>query len=63
MTAQDTSDGSTQWKDQLAKIALNVLPYACSRELSRHDQQHATELIPGFAADICSLSVQSILRS
>lgn len=37
---------------------MNVLPYACSRELSRHDQQHAIELIPGFAANIWSLSIQ-----
>ncbi|KAF9634677.1 hypothetical protein BFW01_g5572 [Lasiodiplodia theobromae] len=48
----------TKWKDQLAKIALDVLPYACSRELSREDQQYAIKTNHGFAAEICTLSIQ-----
>ncbi|KAK7532165.1 CHAT domain-containing protein [Phyllosticta citribraziliensis] len=47
-----------QRHDELARLALDLLPYACSRELSREDQQEAVKLIEFFAADSCSLAIR-----
>ncbi|KAH6999270.1 CHAT domain-containing protein [Ilyonectria destructans] len=46
------------WKDELAGVGLELLPFACSRDLSRADQQHAIQLTSGLAADGCAISIQ-----
>ncbi|KAK8158908.1 CHAT domain-containing protein [Phyllosticta citrichinensis] len=52
-------EGVVELQDRLAKIAIDLLPYACSRErLSREDQQYAIRVTEGFAADSFSFSIK-----
>lgn len=51
---------SSDWDQAhtVAETALSLLPRACSRILSRNDQQHAIRQTAGLAADACSVSLR-----
>lgn len=44
--------------EEILNIALELLPHACNRHMSREDQQYSVQLASGLAADACSLSLQ-----
>ncbi|KAH6999266.1 CHAT domain-containing protein [Ilyonectria destructans] len=46
-----------KWGNELASAGLKLLSFACNRDLSRADQQHAIELTSGLAANGCALSI------
>jgi hypothetical protein len=48
----------TDQANHVAETAVNLLPRACSRFLSRDDQQHAVRQTAGLAADACSVSLR-----
>ncbi|KAF4535052.1 uncharacterized protein LTHEOB_3027 [Lasiodiplodia theobromae] len=43
--------------NDVATIALDLLPYVCGRHLQREDQEYAVSQIQGLAADACSISI------
>ncbi|EMD64887.1 hypothetical protein COCSADRAFT_356084 [Bipolaris sorokiniana ND90Pr] len=51
---------SSDWDQAhtVAETALNLLPRACNRFLSRGDQQYAVRQTAGLAADACSVSLR-----
>jgi len=52
-----TRNGDWDQAHHVSETAVNLLPRACSRFLSRDDQQHAVRQTAGLAADACSLSL------
>jgi tetratricopeptide (TPR) repeat protein len=53
-----TENGDWDQAHTVAETAVNLLPRACSRFLSRDDQQHAVRQTAGLAADACSVSLR-----
>jgi SpoVK/Ycf46/Vps4 family AAA+-type ATPase len=53
-----TRNGDWDQAHTVAETAINLLPRACSRFLSRDDQQHAVRQTSGLAADACSVSLR-----
>jgi tetratricopeptide (TPR) repeat protein len=53
-----TENGDWDQAHTVAETAVNLLPRACSRLLSRDDQQHAVQQTSGLAADACSVSLR-----
>jgi hypothetical protein len=52
-----TRNGNWDQAHRVSETAVNLLPRACSRFLSRDDQQHAVQQTSGLAADACSVSL------